>query len=143
MSGTLVVGDFAITPTGLPSQSLMDSTRWLSASIPRDEVDGIIESEGLVVVLLSDGAYNAWMEDCPCLDEGWGGDVGANGPCKVPWHRSSVGGDPDIYLQVPAEALASAKATAGSVIGRARQSGLHDNTTIAVARIPQFNKVCV
>ena len=94
MSGTLVAGDFAITPTGLPNQSLADSTRWLSASIPRGEVDGIIESEGLVVALLSDGAHNAWTEDCPCLDEGWGATPGQTAHAKRPGTTPAPAGRP-------------------------------------------------
>ena len=122
----------------------MDSTRWLSASIPRDEVDGIIGSEGLVVALLSDGAHNAWMEDCPCPDgddqvglpESRNGGTGAESLCGEPWHCPDTAGDPNTCLLLPAEALASAKAAAEAVMGRARRSGLDDNTTVAVARIP-------
>ena len=144
MSGALVAGDFAITPTGLPSQSLADSTRWLSASIPRGEVDGIIRSEGLVVALLSDGAHNAWTEDCPCLDEddqvglpeGRSGGAGTESLCGEPWHCPDPAGGPDTCLLLPAEALASAKAAAEAVMDRARRSGLDDNTTVAAARIP-------
>ena len=152
MSGTLIVGDFALMPGGGPAPSLMESLRLMSEGIGRAELDQIAADEGLVVAVCSDGAYNGWMADPD------GGKFGEYDMYPYLWENADPeqaeqlaadgytasglwqAGDPDepppAMMLLGPHALASATTAANAILNMAAAAGLSDNTSVAAARIP-------
>lgn len=114
--GARLIGEFASHSSGPPA-SLCRTIRSLRDDMGPDEVSRMI-SGGATVAVLSDGAYNAYMG----LRYGrWFSDDPED---------NSIG-----FLLSRKDRL-SAERAALAIMRRARRHGLHDNTTVAVARIP-------
>ena len=111
----LLTGMFAVLPNDNHA-SLRSRMRRLSDTTPRQTTDELV-SEGLIVAVLSDGAYNNYMSD----------NFGT-------WFSD----DPDdnsIGFVIPPRKRGSADSIAKTIMRKAARRGLHDNTTIAVARM--------
>ena len=150
--GTLIVGNFAIEPNGGPSSSLLASLRLLSEGTDRAETDRIAASEGLVVAVCSDGAYNGWMTEpdggdfgefdlypklCRNADPWWAEQLAAEGyTASGLWHAGDPAAAPTTMMLLEPHALASAESAAEAILSKAAAAELHDNTSVAAARIP-------
>ena len=138
----LIVGNFAVMPDGGYSDSLSGGLYWLSDSMGAAQVNGLVSDTDVFVAVLSDGAYNAYLEPWP-PQYGWkssdeyvyeprderGGWAGA--PTSDPLDLPVKG------LRVPKSRRGSAADVARWIMEKARKHELHDNTAIAVARIPK------
>lgn len=152
MFGTLIVGDFALMPSGGPAPSLLASLRLLSEGIKRSETDQFAADEGLVIAVCSDGAYNGWMTEpngdmfgehdmYPRLwqnaDPWWTERLAADGyTTSGLWHEGDPNGQQTTMMLLEAHALASAASAANAILSKAAAAELHDNTSVAAARIP-------
>ena len=131
MHGLLIVGNFAVMPDGQPSESLADGLYWLSDSVDTSELEALTDAGNVLVGVVSDGAYNAYVEPFhptygakipPSMRGGWAGS-----PTEMD--------EPIEGLVVPTEHRQRAGDTCHWIMRQAREHELHDNTAVAVASI--------
>ena len=117
-AGNPLIGEFAASGN-TASESLRGTISRLSDDLARHEIDQMIAG-GAIVAVLSDGAYDGYMR-----------------LMRNPWFDDY----PDASVLEPLLSAAkrrSAASAAGAIMSRARRAGLHDNTTVAVARMARL-----
>ena len=117
--GARLIGEFAVLPHGAAPRSLRGTIRCLSSDMNGDQAVQMIAG-GAIIAVLSDGAYNRYMGPHSRHDRWFTDDPEDN----------SIG------FLLPKKSRLSAEQSAHAIMRRAKRYGLHDNTTVAVARIP-------
>lgn len=113
--GARLIGEFASRPTD-PPRSLCSTIRTLSHDMGPDDADRMVAG-GTIIAVLSDGAYSGYM-----------------GLHRGRWFSD----DPDdnsIGFLLSKKDRCSAERAAAAIMRRAKRYGLHDNATVAVARL--------
>ena len=114
-AGKPLIGEFAASGN-TAGESLRGTMSRLSDDLARDEIDQMIAG-GVIVAVLSDGAHNGYMR---LKRKSWFDDH----------PDASV-----VESLLSAAERHSAATAAGAIMRRARRAGLHDNASIAVARV--------
>ena len=115
-AGNPLIGEFAAPRVGA-AESLIATMSRLSDTMSREDVERILR-EGAIIAVLSDGAYKGYMN----------------------WRTGNWFTDrPDdnsLGFLLSEIDRSSASRIAKAIMRRARRSGLHDNASVVVARLP-------
>lgn len=146
ISGRYFVGDCAVVSTGEASPTLKGTIRSLNDCVDEADIRSAIESDGLTVVVVSDGALTEWLiHDYPLpLDvrsdryfaewrEIVKEDVRRDLSSSWYWFPFVRGSEATTVPNLSSEILKSPKRTAAFIMNRVEQYGFHDNTAVAVA----------
>ena len=129
-SGAPLIGEFAAGSTA--SESLRSTIALLGDDLPGPETDEMVACGGVVVVM-SDGAYDMHGQDAGLFRYRYLRDSAYEGSAP---HRYADAALMDQFL--PRAERHSASSAAAAVMRQARLAGMHDNTSVAVARIAPF-----